>query len=129
MHHRRAHVVRRMCPVGGVEVLVAHRGAELLGLRGNYVIGCVNRLHDRSRFPSTWLHLRKEHHEAHHHWARRSGAICLPQRRAIHADRDVTEGRLVRGLGHLLNRCGHWAQLEHAVEFNRLVSGFVAEAS
>jgi len=28
----------------------------------------------------------------------------------------------------LLNRCGHWAQLEHAAEFNRLVAGFVAEA-
>ena len=25
----------------------------------------------------------------------------------------------------LLNRCGHWAQLEHADEFNRLVTGFV----
>ena len=26
----------------------------------------------------------------------------------------------------LLNRCGHWAQIEHAGEFNRLVSAFVA---
>ncbi|MET9992172.1 alpha/beta hydrolase [Streptomyces mutabilis] len=26
----------------------------------------------------------------------------------------------------LLNRCGHWAQLEHAQEFNRLVTDFVA---
>jgi 2-hydroxy-6-oxonona-2,4-dienedioate hydrolase len=26
----------------------------------------------------------------------------------------------------LLNRCGHWAQLEHAAEFNRLVDDFVA---
>jgi 2-hydroxy-6-oxonona-2,4-dienedioate hydrolase len=25
----------------------------------------------------------------------------------------------------LINRCGHWAQLEHADEFNRLVTGFV----
>ena len=25
----------------------------------------------------------------------------------------------------LLNRCGHWAQLEHADEFNRLVADFV----
>lgn len=25
----------------------------------------------------------------------------------------------------LLNRCGHWAQLEHAAEFNRLVTDFV----
>jgi 2-hydroxy-6-oxonona-2,4-dienedioate hydrolase len=25
----------------------------------------------------------------------------------------------------LLNRCGHWAQLEHAEEFNRLVAGFI----
>jgi 2-hydroxy-6-oxonona-2,4-dienedioate hydrolase len=28
----------------------------------------------------------------------------------------------------LLNRCGHWAQLEHAAEFNRLVDGFIANA-
>jgi 2-hydroxy-6-oxonona-2,4-dienedioate hydrolase len=35
----------------------------------------------------------------------------------------VSDSRLV-----LLNRCGHWAQLEHAAEFNRLVAGFVAEA-
>ncbi|MFF4053682.1 alpha/beta fold hydrolase [Streptomyces chartreusis] len=26
----------------------------------------------------------------------------------------------------LLNRCGHWAQLEHAAEFNRLVTEFVS---
>ncbi|MBH0119756.1 alpha/beta fold hydrolase [Rhodococcus sp. HM1] len=26
----------------------------------------------------------------------------------------------------LLNRCGHWAQLEHAEEFNRSVAGFLA---
>nr|WP_244223344.1 alpha/beta hydrolase [Amycolatopsis circi] len=25
----------------------------------------------------------------------------------------------------LLNRCGHWAQLEHAEEFNRVVTDFV----
>lgn len=28
----------------------------------------------------------------------------------------------------LLNRCGHWAQLEHADEFNRLVGDFIAHA-
>ena len=28
----------------------------------------------------------------------------------------------------LLNRCGHWAQLEHAAEFNRLVDDFVGNA-
>ncbi|WGY02211.1 alpha/beta hydrolase [Nocardioides sp. QY071] len=27
---------------------------------------------------------------------------------------------------HLINRCGHWAQLEHADEFNRLVADFIA---
>ncbi|MBF0672531.1 MAG: alpha/beta fold hydrolase [Salinibacterium sp.] len=27
----------------------------------------------------------------------------------------------------LINRCGHWAQLEHAAEFNRVVAGFIAE--
>jgi len=26
----------------------------------------------------------------------------------------------------LLNRCGHWAQIEHASEFNQLVSAFAA---
>jgi len=25
----------------------------------------------------------------------------------------------------LINRCGHWAQLEHPAEFNRLIDGFV----
>jgi 2-hydroxy-6-oxonona-2,4-dienedioate hydrolase len=25
----------------------------------------------------------------------------------------------------LLNRCGHWAMIEHANEFNRLVTDFV----
>ncbi|SDB86698.1 2-hydroxy-6-oxonona-2,4-dienedioate hydrolase [Raineyella antarctica] len=37
--------------------------------------------------------------------------------------------RLVRMIGnsraYLINRCGHWAQLEHATEFNRLVRDFV----
>ncbi|MGK5171588.1 alpha/beta fold hydrolase [Geodermatophilus sp. CPCC 205761] len=28
----------------------------------------------------------------------------------------------------LLNRCGHWAQIEHAAEFNRLVADFVRNA-
>jgi 2-hydroxy-6-oxonona-2,4-dienedioate hydrolase len=28
----------------------------------------------------------------------------------------------------LLNRCGHWAQLEHAAEFNRLADNFIANA-
>jgi 2-hydroxy-6-oxonona-2,4-dienedioate hydrolase len=32
----------------------------------------------------------------------------------------IPDARLV-----LLNRCGHWAQLEHAEEFNRLVRDFV----
>jgi 2-hydroxy-6-oxonona-2,4-dienedioate hydrolase len=32
----------------------------------------------------------------------------------------VPNSRLV-----LLNRCGHWAMIEHAAEFNRLVAGFV----
>lgn len=32
----------------------------------------------------------------------------------------IQDSRLV-----LLNRCGHWAQLEHAAEFNRLVAEFV----
>lgn len=35
----------------------------------------------------------------------------------------IFDSRLV-----MLNRCGHWAQLEHAAEFNRLVSSFVGGA-
>lgn len=35
----------------------------------------------------------------------------------------IEDSRLV-----LLNRCGHWAQLEHADEFNRLVRDFVLNA-
>ncbi|CAN5646582.1 alpha/beta fold hydrolase [soil metagenome] len=35
----------------------------------------------------------------------------------------IPDSRLV-----LLNRCGHWAQLEHAEEFNRLVRSFVTES-
>jgi 2-hydroxy-6-oxonona-2,4-dienedioate hydrolase len=26
----------------------------------------------------------------------------------------------------VLNRCGHWAMIEHAEEFNRLVADFIA---
>ncbi|QEW01267.1 alpha/beta fold hydrolase [Microbacterium caowuchunii] len=33
----------------------------------------------------------------------------------------IPDARLV-----LMNRCGHWLQLEHAAEFNRLVEGFVS---
>ncbi|MGV8873526.1 MAG: alpha/beta fold hydrolase [Rhodococcus sp. (in: high G+C Gram-positive bacteria)] len=32
----------------------------------------------------------------------------------------ITDSRLV-----MLNRCGHWAQLEHADEFNRLLASFI----
>jgi len=35
----------------------------------------------------------------------------------------IEDARLV-----LLNRCGHWAQLEHAAEFNRLVCDFIDTA-
>ena len=35
----------------------------------------------------------------------------------------IPDARLV-----LFNRCGHWAQLEHAAEFNRLVADFVVNA-
>ncbi len=34
----------------------------------------------------------------------------------------IADSRLV-----LLNRCGHWAQLEHAEEFNRLVRSFIKD--
>ena len=32
----------------------------------------------------------------------------------------IADSRLV-----MLNRCGHWAQLEHAREFNRIVTSFI----
>ena len=32
----------------------------------------------------------------------------------------ISDSRLL-----LLNRCGHWAQLEHADEFNRVVRDFI----
>jgi 2-hydroxy-6-oxonona-2,4-dienedioate hydrolase len=35
----------------------------------------------------------------------------------------IADSRLV-----LLNRCGHWAQLEHAAEFNRLVRSFITDS-
>ncbi|MEV4187056.1 alpha/beta hydrolase [Streptosporangium canum] len=34
---------------------------------------------------------------------------------------NIPDSRLV-----LLNRCGHWAMIEHADEFNRLVADFIA---
>ncbi|MFJ9389958.1 alpha/beta fold hydrolase [Nocardioides sp. NPDC101246] len=34
--------------------------------------------------------------------------------------------RIPDSRAHIINRCGHWAQLEHADEFNRLVIDFVA---
>jgi pimeloyl-ACP methyl ester carboxylesterase len=30
------------------------------------------------------------------------------------------------GQMHIFTRCGHWAQVEHAAEFNRLVIDFLA---
>lgn len=38
----------------------------------------------------------------------------------LHLVTQIPDSRLV-----VLNRCGHWAQIEHAVEFNRLVTSFV----
>ncbi|WP_411089982.1 alpha/beta fold hydrolase [Streptomyces sp. 061-3] len=48
--------------------------------------------------------------------------------RVVHFENSLTllarirNSRLV-----LLNQCGHWAQVEHADEFNRLVTGFVTQ--
>lgn len=38
----------------------------------------------------------------------------------LHLVAQIPDSRLV-----VLNRCGHWAQIEHAAEFNRLVTSFV----
>jgi len=34
--------------------------------------------------------------------------------------------RIANSRAHIINRCGHWAQLEHAEEFNNLVIDFVS---
>ncbi|WP_377323984.1 alpha/beta fold hydrolase [Pimelobacter simplex] len=66
----------------------------------------------------------------------RLGEITAPSL-LIHGrdDRVVTfEGtlfaaaRIPDSRAHVINRCGHWAQLEHADEFNRLVADFVRHA-
>ncbi|AVH23437.1 alpha/beta fold hydrolase [Nocardia cyriacigeorgica] len=69
-------------------------------------------------------------------WVDRSrlGEIAVPTL-LIHGkdDRVVSYENTLFLLAHipdsravLLNRCGHWAMIEHADEFNRLVAGFVA---
>lgn len=45
-----------------------------------------------------------------------------PCESALHLVTHIPDSRLL-----LLNRCGHWAQIEHAAEFNRLVTLFLAE--
>ncbi len=42
---------------------------------------------------------------------------------ALFLTAQISDSRLV-----MLNRCGHWAQLEHADEFNRLVTSFLEAA-
>lgn len=44
----------------------------------------------------------------------------VPFENSLHLLAHIPDSRLV-----LLNRCGHWAQIEHAAEFNRLVANFV----
>ncbi|MCC5580333.1 alpha/beta fold hydrolase [Microtetraspora sp. AC03309] len=41
---------------------------------------------------------------------------------SLHLVARIPNSRMV-----LLNRCGHWAQIEHAAEFNRLVSAFIEQ--
>lgn len=41
---------------------------------------------------------------------------------SLHLTTQIADSRMV-----LLNRCGHWAQIEHAAEFNRLVAAFVGD--
>ncbi|RSN71316.1 alpha/beta fold hydrolase [Actinomadura sp. WAC 06369] len=44
----------------------------------------------------------------------------VPFENSLHLLANIPDSRLV-----LLNRCGHWAMIEHADEFNRLVTDFV----
>ncbi len=45
----------------------------------------------------------------------------VPYETSLHLLAGIPDSRLV-----LLNHCGHWAMIEHAAEFNRIVRGFVA---
>ncbi|GAA3692093.1 alpha/beta fold hydrolase [Arthrobacter ginkgonis] len=46
--------------------------------------------------------------------------------RVVHFEHSLRLCSLIRNSRlYLLNRCGHWAQLEHAAEFNRVVADFV----
>ncbi|WP_338179963.1 alpha/beta hydrolase [Jatrophihabitans sp.] len=47
----------------------------------------------------------------------------LPYENALRLMAHIPNSRLL-----LLNQCGHWAQLEHADEFNRAVASFLAHA-
>lgn len=40
---------------------------------------------------------------------------------ALHLSRQIADSRVL-----IVNRCGHWVQLEHAAEFNRSVASFIA---
>lgn len=49
--------------------------------------------------------------------------------RVVHYEAGLRLASLIENSRLLvLNRCGHWAQLEHATEFNRLVRDFVAHS-
>jgi 2-hydroxy-6-oxonona-2,4-dienedioate hydrolase len=47
----------------------------------------------------------------------------VPFEQSLYLLANIPNSRMV-----LLNRCGHWAMIEHAEEFNRLVADFVANA-
>jgi 2-hydroxy-6-oxonona-2,4-dienedioate hydrolase len=47
----------------------------------------------------------------------------VPFEQSLYLLANIPNSRMV-----LLNRCGHWAMIEHAEEFNRLVGDFVANA-
>ncbi len=47
----------------------------------------------------------------------------VPFENSLHLLANIPDSRLV-----LLNRCGHWAMIEHADEFNRLVTDFLRHA-
>ncbi|MEV5828224.1 alpha/beta fold hydrolase [Spirillospora sp. NPDC052242] len=44
----------------------------------------------------------------------------VPLENSLYLLANIPDSRLV-----LLNRCGHWAMIEHADEFNRLVTDFI----
>lgn len=67
-----------------------------------------------------WRHIQDLEHETLLIWGRED--LVNPWDGALFAFSQMRNVRL-----HVMSRCGHWAQLERAREFNRVVAGFLAD--